>query len=203
MVLQKLTAERRLALQRVGNLGMRAAAQALGQLLGKAPALAISSVEVVPMRGVAGLLGSRHRVVAGIAFRLYGGATGRFLVLMPRDAAIAVVAALAGPAAKRHLAFTEEDQAVLKEVGNILGSAYVSAVANQLRVPIIPSIPHMVFDLAEAVLGVVLPEAAADGDRAILVTRFADVGRGIYGLVVLVPGGEAGDPLMDLVAARR
>jgi len=199
-----LTADQRRALLRMGDLGMRGAAQALAQLLGAAPALAVSSVEVVPLRAVAALLGPGDRVVAGIAFRLYGGTTGRFLVLMPREAAIAVVAALTGHAGRRPPALTEEDQSVLKEAGNILGSAYVSAVANQLKVPIIPSIPHLVFDLAEAVVATMLPAAAVgEGDRAILVTRFADAARGIEGMVLLVPGAENGDPLMDLLIAGR
>ena len=102
-----LTADQRRALLRMGDLGMRGAAQALAQLLGAAPALAVSSVEVVPLRAVAALLGPGDRVVAGIAFRLYGGTTGRFLVLMPREAAIAVVAALTGHAGRRPPALTE------------------------------------------------------------------------------------------------
>lgn len=202
MSAQTLTAGQRQALLRMGDLGIRGAAQALAQLLGAAPALAVSSVEVVPLRRAAALLGPGGRVVAGIAFRLYGGTTGRFLVLLPREAAIAVVAALTGRPRRRTPALTEENQAVLKEVGNILGSAYVSAVANQLGVAIIPSIPHLVFDLAGAVLEAVLPaEADGDGGRALLVTRFADAARGIEGMAVLVPGGESGDPLLDLLAA--
>ena len=198
-----LTADQRLALVRMGDLGMRGASKALAQLLGAAPALTVSSVDVVPLRDVADLLGPGDRVVAGISFRLYGGTTGRFLVLLPREAALAVVAALTGHPGRRPPAFTEEDRSVLKEAGNILGSAYVSAMANQLKVPIIPSIPHLVFDLAEAVVGGILPgEGDGDGDRATLVTRFSDAGRGIEGMVVLVPGAQADDPLMDLLVAR-
>ncbi len=182
----------------LGDLGMRGAAQALADLLGVAPALTVSSVEIIPLGGAAGLLAHADGIVAGVAFRLYGGTTGRFVVLLPREAAFALVTTLSGREVGRPPALTEEDLSILKEVGNILGSAYVSALANRLGMPIILSIPHLVFDRSEAVLAATLPaNGGADAEREILVTRFADPARRIEGMVLLFPEREVLHALVD------
>ncbi len=198
MARASLTPDQRQSLMGLGDLGMRGAAQALADLLGEAPALTVSSVEMVPLGAAGSLLPHAESIVAGVAFRLYGATTGRFVVLLPREAALALVASLSGQEVGRHPALTEEDLSILKEVGNILGSAYVSAMANRLGAPIILSIPHLVIDRSEAVLEATLPQnGAGDADRALLVTRFADAARRIEGMVWLSPGREILHALVD------
>jgi len=198
MAWEALTAGQQRALRALGDLGMRGAAQALSHLLGETPALAVSSVELVPLAAAAGLVDRDGGLVAGVAFRLYGGTTGRFVVLFPREAALALVAALSGRAVGDLPALTEGDLSILKEVGNILGAAYVSALANRLEVTIIPSIPHLVLDRAEAVLAATLSlNGAGDAGRALLVTRFADATRGVRGTMVLLPGRKVIEVLGD------
>ena len=191
MARASLTPDQRQSLIGLGDLGMRGAAQALADLLGEAPALTVSSVEMVSLGAAGSLLPHAESIVAGVAFRLSGGTRGRFVVLLPREAAFALVATLSGREVGRHPALTEEDLSLLKEVGNILGSAYVSAMANRLGVPIMLSIPHLVIDRSEAVLAATLPQnGRGDAERALLVTRFADPARRIEGMVWLFPEWE-------------
>ncbi len=191
MARASLTPDQRQSLMGLGDLGMRGAAQALADLLGEAPALTVSSVEMVPLGAAGSLLPHPEGIVAGVAFRLYGAAQGHIAVLLPREAAFALVASLSGREVERHPALTEEDLSILKEVGNILGSAYVSVLANRLGAPIILSIPHLVIDRSAAVLEASLPQnGGGDADRALLVTRFADAARRIEGMVWLFPERE-------------
>lgn len=191
MARASLTPDQRQILMGLGDLGIRGAAQALADLLGEAPALTVSCVELVPLDAAASLLPHAESIVAGVAFRLSGAARGHIAVLLPREAAFALVASLSGQEAGRHPALTEEDLSILKEVGNILGSAYVSALANRLGAPIILSIPHLVIDRSEAVLKTTLPQnGGGEADRALLVTRFADGARHIEGMVWLFPERE-------------
>ena len=183
-----LTPEQRDRLAGLEDLGMRGAARALADLLGEAPALTVASVGIVPLGAIAGLVVPDEGIVAGVAFRLSGGTTGRFVVLLPRAAAFALVASLSGRALGQHPALTEEDLSILKEAANILCSGYVSALANRLGVPIMLSIPHLVFDRSEAVLAATLPrEGDGDAERALVVTRFADRARHIEGMLLLFP----------------
>ena len=204
MARASLTPDQRQILMGLGDLGMRGAAQALADLLGEPPALTVSSVELVPLDAAASLLPHAGSIVAGVAFRLYGAARGHIAVLLPREAAFALVASLSGQEAGRHPALTEEDLSILKEVGNILGSAYVSALANRLGAPIILSIPHLVIDRSEAVLKATLPQdGGGDAERALLMTRFADPALGIEGMVWLFPEREVLHALVDRRAAPR
>jgi chemotaxis protein CheC len=183
-----LTPKQRNSLVGLEDLGMRGAARALADLLGEAPALTVASVGIIPLGAAASLVAPTEGIVAGVAFRLSGGTSGRFVVLLPRAAAFAMVASLSGRAVGRHPALTEEDLSILKEAGNILCSGYVSAMANRLGVSIMLSIPHLVFDRSDAVLAATLPQKG-DGDveRALVVTRFADRARAIEGMLLLFP----------------
>lgn len=204
MAREKLTADQRRTLMELGDLGVRAAVRALADLLGEAPALATSSVEMVPVGAAAGLVAQAAGLVACVAFRLYGAAAARLVVLLPREAAFALVATLSGREVGRSPAFTEEDLSILKEVGNILGSAYAGAMASSLGAPILLSIPHLVYDRSEAVLAAALPRNGdGDADRALLVTRFAEPARRIEGMILLLPEGVAPHGPMDREATPR
>lgn len=183
-----LTPEQRDSLAGLEDLGMRGAARALGELLGEAPALTVASVGIMPLGAASSLVVPNEGIVAGVAFRLSGGTRGRFVVLLPRAAAFALVTSLSGRAMGRHPALTEEDLSILKEAGNILCSSYVNALANRLGAPIMLSIPHLVFDRSEAVLEATLPgRGDGDAEGALVVTRFADSARHIEGMLLLFP----------------
>lgn len=195
---EMLTAGQQRALMSLGDLGMRSAAEALARLLGETSALGVSSGELVPLGGAAGLVGPDEHFVAGVAFRLYGGTTGCLVVLFPREAARALVAALSGRAPGRLPGLAEEELSVLKEAGNILGAAYVSAVANRLGTIIIPSIPHLVFDRTEAVLAATLPpKGPGDAGGGLVATRFADSARRVRGTMFFLPEGGVFEGLED------
>jgi chemotaxis protein CheC len=189
-----LSPDQRGVLLDLGDLGMRAAARALDELLGAGAAVSLSPVEAVERAAVPGLVPVDEGPVVGVGFVLSGLATGRFAVLIPHGAALALVATLEGHPGSPQGDPTDEEWSTLKEVGNILGSACVSAVANRLRIWILLSVPHLVVGRTEAVLAAALPPA--DGG-AICAARFAAAARGIEGVILLAPDGA----LMDLAPA--
>ena len=65
--------------------------------------------------------------------------------------------------------WTEMSISALKEVGNILASAYLSALGNLLNKTLIPSVPLLAYDMAGAVVDHVLIELSQSGDFVMMI----------------------------------
>ncbi|MBI5166688.1 MAG: chemotaxis protein CheC [candidate division NC10 bacterium] len=175
-------------LRRVSHVGFDHAATALSQLLGLKVHLEAPEVRVLPLKEVTSLIGGEERLVAALYLRILGDARGNILVLFSREAMASLLGLLMGKMAGRAAALSEEDGSALKEVGNILASAYLSALSDLLRLTLIPSIPHLAFDLAGAVIDLVLKDLSGISSSALVIeTRFQDPSRHIEGHILLMP----------------
>jgi len=156
------------ALREISNIGMGHAATALSQLIGETVYLRVPRVTVTDIGQVPELLGGAEKVVAGITLRVLGDARGNILLIFPLDSAQRLLQRLLGSEAEG-LLFDELGASTMKEVGNILASAYLSAMGNLLHLTLIPSIPLLACDMAGAVVDHVLIELSAAGDLALMV----------------------------------
>ena len=175
---------------------MRAAAEAFALMLDPKDAVTFSSLLEVEGDRVIGLFRPEEAPVVVVALTFYRGTVGRFLLAVPGAAAARLADALRGGARGVELAFREEDRAILTEVGNIMASACVSAVANRLRIAILLSVPEVIVGPGPTVLAPVLPAARgsfAQG-QTVSLAKFSVADRRITGLVVLTAdaGADAG-----------
>jgi chemotaxis protein CheC len=92
----------------------------------------------------------------------------------------------------------------LKEVGNILASAYLSAIGNLLHRTLIPSVPMLAYDMAGAVVDYVLIDLSMGGNLALMVeTDFsgeASLGGRIRGHFFLMPDPQTLEIFLRVVA---
>jgi chemotaxis protein CheC len=173
-------------LREVGGVGGRRATVALSQLIGREVSLEVSDVAMVSCHDIPGMLHGGEEVVAGLRFRFFGGARGMILLVFPEASARGLVARLTpvqseGPVAER-------DDSILKEIGNILASAYLSAMGDRCGIVLIPSVPALVFDLSDAVTDHLAGDLCREVDEALLVTtRFTDPLGEATGRLFLVP----------------
>lgn len=156
------------ALREISNIGMGHAATALSQLLGETIYLRVPRVTMTDIGQVPDLLGGAEKVVAGITLQVLGDARGNILLIFPRDSAQRLLARLLRSEDKG-LIFNELGASTLKEVGNILASAYLSAMGSLLHLTLIPSVPLLACDMAGAVVDYVLIELSQAGDLALMV----------------------------------
>jgi chemotaxis protein CheC len=114
------------------------------------------------------LLGGAEKVVAGVTLQIFGDARGNILLIFPRDSAQRLLARLLR-SEEKGLIFNELGASTLKEVGNILASAYLNAMGSLLHLTLIPSVPLLACDMAGAVVDYVLIELSQAGDLALMV----------------------------------
>ncbi len=155
-------------LKEISNIGMGHAATALSQIIGQTVRLRVPRVTIIEISQVPEHLGGAEQLMVGITMQVLGDARGSIMLLFPRDSAHFLLGRLLGHE-DRSSNLCEEDVSALKEVGNILASAYLSALGNMLGKVLIPSVPMLANDMAGAVVDNVLIELSRTGDLALMV----------------------------------
>jgi chemotaxis protein CheC len=140
------------ALREVANIGAGHAATALSQMTNRTIMISVPEVNVRPLEEVADLLGAPDTVVAAVLMQMMGDLTGRTLILFPDEAARRLCDILFRRDDGSTASFGEMEQSGLKEVGNILVSAYLNALSDFMGMMLVPSVPGLVVDQSAAVI---------------------------------------------------
>jgi len=175
------------ALREVGNIGAGHGATALSQLLGKKILITVPTVNILPLDKVPGLVGDPNTLVAALVISVLGDATGKILLLFPRASALRLADMLLKQPVGSSQILNEMGHSALKEAGNILAGAYLSALNEFLGMLLLISVPTLVFDLAGAILST-MTGGMEDVHQVICVeTRFMDDQENLGGYFILAP----------------
>lgn len=161
----------------LANVGAGHAAGALARLLGCTVWMDPPRLRVTSRRG--GDEGALAVATSGVFFEVQGGMGGTFGVLFPRRARESLLEALVGDPDPQ----SEEAESALREVGNILASHALSAVADLIGDCVLPSLPV----LAEEAAGAVLATRQARGEPVRIESRLVDGAGGLRSLLVWIP----------------
>jgi chemotaxis protein CheC len=187
-------------LKETSNIGMGHAATALSQMIGHPVKLRVPHVTITKISQVPEYLGGAEKMMVGITLQVLGDARGSILLLFPQESAHRLLCNLIGDQGKV-LIMNEVTISALKEVGNILASAYLSALGSMLHKTLIPSIPLLAYDMAGAVVDYVLIDLSKSSDLAMLVeTDFigeSSSDLAIKGHFFLIPDPSTLDMFLD------
>ncbi len=174
----KLSALELDALRETGNVGAGRAATALSQMLGRPVGIDVPRVAVIRLEELPAVLGGPEAIVAATYFRIHGDAPGRLVMLLGESSLVGVLGAMLGRPLVAGAPLSNEALSALKELGNIICSNYLNAVADLVGFPILPSVPALAIDMASSVLESVAADAAQHGAQALLLeNRFHDWGQ--------------------------
>ncbi len=192
MVFSRLNERQLDALREICNVGMGHAATALSQLTGKAIHLEVPRVMLTDTAGIAEFIGASDSMVVGIHLRMLGTAQGNILMTFPRDNAARILEQLLPTRVSGGDSLTELELSALKEVGNILASAYLNALGEMLRMTLIPSVPLLEIGHVSAVVAQTLSEAGAAGGMALILdTEFFSKDERVNGQFMLLPSSSS------------
>ena len=178
------------ALREVANIGAGHAATALSQMTHRTIMISVPEVNIVPVEAVAELLGQPDDVIAGVLMHMMGDLTGRTLLIFPEGSARVLCDILLSRPPGTTAEFGAMEQSGLKEVGNILTSAYLNALSDFMGMMLVPSVPALVIDLAAAVLTTTYLNFGTERDFVFCVEtsfRFGDQGDTLRGHFLLLP----------------
>jgi len=124
------------------------AAIALSQLLNQSVQLKNTRIQWLAVSSLNKLIENPDEGVAALSFQIFGETLGNILILFPQKDAQNLVMQLNGHTVTQFPFVEALDISAIKEAGNILAAAYLSAVCNITNIVLLPSIPELFQDTA-------------------------------------------------------
>jgi chemotaxis protein CheC len=174
------------ALQELASVGCGQAISALGKLSGRRIDMDVPEAWFGAGPGaIANFLGSMGQELVAVGVRLEGALTGHLLLALPEADAEKLAAMLGFPAGGRWEGMAES---ALMESGNIVGSAFVSAVGTMVGEKLLLSIPTFARGSGRACVERLVDHAGSIA----LATRFTcgESGSALEGLILVMPEPE-------------
>ncbi len=183
-----LTEAHRRLLRMIFDRGAEGASLALSKWLGEEVRLAVSDVELAELDRASELLGPPDTLVAACAMGLAGGLTGSLILVFEDRSGLALVDLLLHQPLGTTTAWGELEQSAAKETINIVGCAYVNALAAHLpgsgaggdADELVPTPPTFLHEFAGSLLEFALMEQALELDQVLLIrSEFAGGRQGL------------------------
>jgi len=184
--------------------GMANALNGLSGMIGEEMVVKSISVDHILARNMPDVLGGPENVVIGVYILYDGASTGHILLAHQPEVAYAILDILLGPTPRSHRPLTDMERSAIGEMGNITGTFFLNAVANELGVLLNPSPPIILMDMAGAILDIALAEILEEGDRVFIASmEYTIKGVEAAGNFIILPnpGLLKLMPALDKVAA--
>jgi chemotaxis protein CheC len=150
------------ALRELANIGSGTASRSLSGMLGRPVDISVPSAAALTFGDAIDMIGSPEEEVTGVVLGVAGEMEGIVLMLI-RVADAAGLCGLLGVDAD-----SEMGQSALAEIGNIVGTAYINALAQMTGLEIEPSPPQAATDMLGAIVASVLAGVAGAEDVALV-----------------------------------
>ena len=184
--------------------GAGGAAAALSQWLGRPVALTVSAVEEADLAEASEWLGPGDELVAACIMPVSGGLEGSLLFVFDDRAGLALADLLLRQEPGTATGWDEMEQSAANETVNIVGCAYLNALAAHVPAAdggpsvIIPGPPAVRHEFAASLLEFALMDQAVGSDRVLLInTEFASESLQLDWALLFAPTGASLRALLD------
>jgi chemotaxis protein CheC len=157
------------ALRELANIGSGTASTSLSGMLGRPVDISVPAAAALTFADAIDMIGSPEEEVTGVVLGVVGEMEGIVLLLM-RVADAAGLCNLLGVDAD-----SEMGQSALGEIGNIVGTSYINALAQMTGLNIEPSPPQAATDMLGAIVSSVLAGVAGAEDVALVLDSDLEV----------------------------
>jgi chemotaxis protein CheC len=179
------------ALRELANIGSGTAGTALSKMLGRSVDISVPKALVLPLAEAVEATGPAEAEVTGIVLGVVGEMAGTVLLLVPPEDA-ATLCGMLGLEAD-----SEYAESALGEIGNVVGTSYINALAAMTGLQLEPTPPATATDMLAAIVESVLAGHAEGGDIALLLDSQLQVeGEDCSISFVLVPNQGGVDQML-------
>ncbi|NLL47921.1 MAG: CheY-P-specific phosphatase CheC [Firmicutes bacterium] len=175
-------------LKELANIGTGHATTALSQMLsGRLFQLVVPDAKMLPFEQAAHYVGGLEQVIVGIFVVVSGDVRGHMAFLLPVDSALVLVRLLTQDESGE---MNELARSALQELGNIMITSYLNALAKMTNLLMAPSVPGVAMDMAGAVWQSVLAGAEVTDEVTVIRTEFFADGESIEGHILFLPDDD-------------
>ncbi|MGD0854204.1 MAG: chemotaxis protein CheX [Dehalococcoidia bacterium] len=171
--------------------GMTNSINGLSQMVGREFQINSINIRKVPAKEMPYILGGPEHMVIGVYITFSGASHGHILLAHQPEFAYKVLDMLMGNPMGTTSSLDEMSQSALGEMGNITGTFFLNAVADELGVFLNPSPPIVLLDMAGAILDIALAEILAERDDVFIAeTSFGVSDRTVEGTFLIMPNAS-------------
>ena len=188
-----LSAERVDALKEVANIGAGHAATALSLLTGARIMIDVPTVNVAPLDElIPGIAGSDSQIVS-VLMEMHGSLNGHTLLALPLATGRRLADLMLRRERRSGGPLDVLEESALKEAGNILGGAYMTALSEFLGMTLLPSPPRLTVGTTKTVMDEHKRQAASAAVACCVETEFTfeEIGERFRGFFLLLPDAES------------
>ncbi|MCL2099957.1 MAG: chemotaxis protein CheC [Oscillospiraceae bacterium] len=175
-------------LEEIGNIGSGNAASALSKMLNTPVGMHVPKVRILDITELSDILGGPENQVVGILFNLHNDFEGMMMFITEKKFAHLVLNVLMDKHFDSFEDLGEMDISAIQEVGNIMVSAYMRAIAQMTNMSIGLSPPGIAIDMVGALLNVPAVEIEKYGDKALFIQDgFINNNDNVTSYLLLIP----------------
>jgi chemotaxis protein CheC len=182
------------ALRELANIASGNAATALSQMLRREVGLSVPRVLALPLADAVEACGSPDDSITSVVIPLEGDIDGLVLLLISTEGAGALCRLLGVDAG------SEIGDSALREIGNVLGTSCLNALASMTGLNLAPCPPHLTTDMLGAIVSSLALSQAAPPDLVLVLDSVLEVADGPCSIsfVLLPTNGAVTDLLTPL-----
>lgn len=183
-------------LQEIGNIGSGNAASSLSAMLSKPVTMHVPKIKVLDYQSVIDEMGGPEKIMTAILVMFHGDIKGMMMFFLEDAFAKIVVNTFMGKENVNVIQMDEADSSAVKEMGNIMAGAYLSALAAMAEFTITMDPPSMTVDMMGALMNAPMMTLDEVGDKVLFIDEgFKIDNEEIDANIVLVPEMESLDIL--------
>jgi chemotaxis protein CheC len=188
-------------LSSVAKDGAFRAGRGLSGLMGQEIAIHVPNVRIGTKSDACDAVGGEETLVLGAYLSVSGDITGHVMLLFPVARALQCVDLMCGQPAGTTTEPDELAESAIGELGNIVGSAFVNALADHVNLILHPSPPTVIHDMAIALVESIYAEVLSQGGDVVMMDAiFEDHSGRTAGLLIVAPDPSSLDRLEKVAA---
>ena len=163
----------------------------LSQMLGQEIKVHSLDPRRVPLQDLAGIVGGQDTVIVGVYLAVSGSGTGHMFLMFQPKTAMELIDLMMGEPPGTTQQLDDMEESVMGEIGNIMGSFFLTALADAAGLTLTPSPPAVMMDMAGAIFDVALASILEGSDDALVVeTKFGTEDLEMDGTLLVLPSPE-------------
>ena len=168
--------------------GTTNAIASLSQFVGQDITVESFGLKRIPVAQISQLMGGPETEAIGIYLTVSGSADGHIMLMYDPEMAHGFVDMLMGQPQGTTQTLGEMEESALGELGNIVGSSFLNALADATGLTLMPSPPSVIKDMAGALLDIIAADILLTQDDAFVAeTAFHAPDRAVKGQFFVIP----------------
>lgn len=196
-----LSPERMDALKEVANIGAGHAATALSMMTGARIMIDVPTVNVAPLEELIPGIADANSQIVSVMMDMHGSLKGHTLLALPLVTGRRLADLMLRRERRPGGVLDALEESALKEAGNILGGAYMTALSEFLSMTLLPSPPRLTVGTTHEVMDEHRKQAANAAAACCVETEFSfeEVGERFRGFFLLLPDAASFDAIFRAV----